>query len=145
MAQKFSKLRITSIAVSLLASLTFFWIAWSVYEEHNRIQGFEFKAVGYITKKHYSRASDGNALYFIDYEFSIEGRQKINSTNSVLKQHWDVFKVGDSLEIRYDKSNPKRNLPLYGGSGSLMYAFFVFALGLVFLIFGLMRLLHARR
>lgn len=117
--------------------------AWDVYSEYSRIEKYEGRATGTVVNKHFSHASDGNALYYLDYQFSISGSKTIKSTGSVLKRHWDVLKKDDMLEIRYDRSDPSHNLPMADSSPSLIYVFFVFLLGGVFLIFGVMRLIYS--
>jgi hypothetical protein len=127
--------------ISLLIGVFFVMASWESISEYMRVKEYAGFATGNVTNKHFSQAADGNSLYYIDYWFILADGKKISSTRSILKQHWDVLKVDDTLEIRYDKSNPNRNTPMAGGSVSLVYAFFVFILGAVFLIFGIMRLI----
>jgi hypothetical protein len=61
----------------------------------------------------------------------------------IAKQQWDLLKVDDTLEIRFDQSNPNRNIPMYGGSPSLVFAFFLLVMAGVFTIFGGSRLFHS--
>jgi hypothetical protein len=131
--------------VSLLIGTFFVMASLESYSEYARVKEYSGFAVGHVEKKHFQRASDGNSLYYLDYWFIITDSNKISSTSSILKQHWDVLQVDDTLEIRYDKSNPNRNIPLAGGSVSLVYAFFVLIFGAVFLVFGIMRLIPVFR
>jgi hypothetical protein len=64
---------------------------------------------------------------------------KISTSSGIAKQQWDTLQVNDNLEIRYDQSNPTRNIPMYGGSPSLIFAFFMLVMGGVFTLFGVSR------
>jgi len=64
---------------------------------------------------------------------------KINATSGISRQQWDTLKVDDTIEVRYDLSNPGRNIPLYGGNPSLISAFFMLVLGTVLAVFGALR------
>jgi hypothetical protein len=79
----------------------------------------------------------------MDYWFMPSGGSRISSSSVIAKQQWDVLKVDDTLEIRYDQSNPNRNIPMYGGSPSLVFAFFMLVLGAVFMLFGGSRFLNS--
>jgi Protein of unknown function (DUF3592) len=119
----------------------FFFLAgtWGAYLEYNRIQEYSGRASGHVTKKHFQTAADGSGNYYLDYWFVPSVGSKINATGGISKPQWDTLKVNDNLEIRYDPSNPNRNIPLYGGSPSLVLAFFMLVLGFVFLVFGALR------
>ena len=109
---------------------------WGAYTEYKRVQNYSGKAVGHIINKHFKTGSDGGGNYYIDYWFMSEPDSKINTSGGITKQQWDALKVNDTLEIRFNPSNPKLNMPLYGGSPSLVYAFFMMILGTIFIIFG---------
>ena len=109
---------------------------WGAYLEYNRIQEYSGRASGYITKKHFLTAADGSGNYYLDYWFVPANGSKISTSSGIAKQQWDTLQVNDNLEIRYDQSNPNRNIPMYGGSPSLVFAFFMLVLGGVFLLFG---------
>jgi hypothetical protein len=66
---------------------------------------------------------------------------KISASSIIAKQQWDMFQVDDTMEIRFDPSNPHRNIPMSGGSPSIIWAFFMLAMGLVFMVFGVSRFL----
>jgi Protein of unknown function (DUF3592). len=114
---------------------------WGAYLEYNRVQKYSGQAIGQITKKHCQVAADGSGNYYLDYWFVPSAGSKISTTSGISKQQWDTLQVNDNLEIRYDPSNPNRNIPLYGGSPSLVFAFFMLIMGAVFLIFGAFRCL----
>ena len=80
---------------------------------------------------------------FLGYWFALPDGDKVSSTSSILKQNWDSLNIDDTFEIRYDRSNPDRNIPMYGGSVSILYAIFIFLLGAVIFFFGMMRLIAA--
>ena len=129
--------------ISLVIGVFFVVAGWEACTEYMRVKEYAGISTGHVTKKHFSQAADGNSIYYLDYWYLLTDGHKVTSTNSMLKQNWDGLKVEDTLEIRYDKSNPIRNIPLYGGSVSLVYAFFVFVLGTVFIVFGVMRFIHS--
>ena len=112
---------------------------WGAYTEYKRVQDYSEKAVGHITNKHFKEGSDGGGNYYIDYWFMSSSDSKIRKSSGISKQQWDALKVNDTLEIRFDPSNPNRNTPLYGGSPSLVYAFFMLIMGVVFILFGGLR------
>ena len=116
----------------------FFFLAgsWGSYAEYKRVQDYSGRAIGHTTNKHFKLGSDGGGNYYMDYWFMPSAGSRISSSSVIAKQQWDVLKVDDTLEIRYDQSNPNRNIPMYGGSPSLMFAFFMLVLGAVFMLFG---------
>ena len=109
---------------------------WGAYLEYNRIQEYSGRASGHITKKHFLTAADGSGNYYLDYWFVPADGSKISTSSGIAKQQWDTLQVNDNLEIRYDQSNPNRNIPMYGGSPSPVMAFFMLVLGAVFMLFG---------
>jgi hypothetical protein len=116
---------------------------WGAYLEYNHMQEYSGRASGHITKKHFKLAADGSGNYYLDYWFMSSASSKISSSSVIAKQQWDVLKVDDTLEIRYDQSNPNRNIPMYGGSPSLVFAFFMLVMGAVFILFGGSRFLNS--
>ena len=112
---------------------------WGAYLDYNRVQEYSGRASGHVTKKHFQTAADGSGNYYLDYWFVPSDGSKISATSGISKQQWDTLQVNDNLEIRYDPSNPHRSIPMYGGSPSLVLAFFMLVLGAVFLIFGASR------
>ena len=97
---------------------------------------YEGRAIGHITNKNFKLGSDGGGNYYIDYWFMPSAGSKISATSIIAKPQWDILQVNDTLEIRYDQSNPNRNIPMYGGSPSIIFAFFMLVLGVVFMLFG---------
>lgn len=138
---KISTTRILLGLLSTIIGLFFIVAAWEAFEEYNRVKSYDGYAVGHVTQKHFQRASDGNTTYSLDYWFALPDGDKVSSTNSILKQNWDSLKIDDTFEIRYDRSSPSRNIPMYGGSVSILYAIFIFLLGAVIFFFGMMRLI----
>ncbi len=119
--------------------------SWGSYSEYRRIDNYHGRAVGHITDKDSKLGSDGGGSYYIHYWFMSSVGSKINTSSVIAKQQWDVLKVDDTLEVRFDQSNPNRNIPLYGGSPSLVYSFFMMVMGSVFFIFGGSRLFYSFR
>jgi hypothetical protein len=117
--------------------------SWGSYAEYTRVQDYSGRAIGHATNKHFKLGSDGGGNYYMDYWFISSAGSKISSSSVIAKQQWDVLKVDDTLEIRYDQSSPNRNIPMYGGSPSLVFAFFMLVLGAVFMLFGGSRFLHS--
>jgi hypothetical protein len=109
---------------------------WGSYSDYNRLQEYSGRAIGHITKKHFQTAADGSGNYYLDYWFLPAAGGKISVSSVLAKQQWDILQVDDTMEIRYDQSNPNRNIPMYGGSPSLVMAFFMLVLGTVFILFG---------
>lgn len=126
--------------ISLVISFFFIITGVEAYKEYAREQGYNGVSTGYVIKKHYQRASDGNSIYYLDYWFAIADGRRINSTNRISKENWDHLKTNDALGIRYDQADPNRNIPLYGGHLSPIYIFFIAVFGIVFLVFGVMRI-----
>jgi len=115
--------------------------SWEAYSEYKRVQDYSGRAIGHITKKYFQTAADGGGNYYLDYWFMSSAGSKISASNFIAKQQWDMFQVADTMEIRFDRSNPHRNIPMVGGSPSLVWAFFMLAMGLSFFVFGVSRFL----
>ena len=123
----------------------FLYGSWGGYAEYKRVKDYTGHAVGHVTNKHFKLGADGGGNYYMDYWFMPSAGSKIIARSIVAKQQWDVLKVDDTMEIRFDKSNPNRSIPMYGGSPSLAYSFFMLVLGAVFMLFGLLRLINSFR
>jgi hypothetical protein len=117
--------------------------SWGAYLEYNRVKEYSGRASGQVTRKHSQTAADGSGNYYLDYWFAPSNESKISTSSGISKQQWDALQVGDTLEIRYDASNPKRSIPMYGSSPSLVFAFFTLVLGAVFMFFGGSRFLKS--
>ena len=139
---RISKAGIFASLITIMIGTFCIYTSWEAYSEYKRISEYDGYTTGYVTKKHFSRASDGKSTYYLDYWFSTATAQKVNATGIISKQQWELLKVDDSLEVRYSLSHPDHNLPKYGGSVSLAYVFFLFLLGAVFLVYGIMRIIH---
>ena len=125
--------------ISVCVGCFFLAGTWGAYLDYNRVQEYSGRAGGHITKKHFQTTADGSGKYYLDYGFVSADGYKISATSSMTKQQWDTLQVGDSLEVRFDPSNPHNNIPLYGRSPSLVLAFFMLVLGAVFILFGCSR------
>lgn len=136
---KLSASRIVGVVISLVIGGVFLAGSWGAYLDYNRVQEYSGRASGHVTKKHFQTAADGSGNYYLDYWFVPSDGSKISATSGISKQQWDTIQVNDNLEIRYDPSNANCNIPMYGGSPSLVLAFFMLVLGAVFLIFGASR------
>lgn len=142
---KISKSGIIASLVTIVIGTFCIYTSWEGYSEYRRISEYGGYATGYVAKKHFSRASDGKSTYYLDYWFLPASGEKVNTTGIISKQQWELLKMGDSLEVRYSLPHPERNVPKYGGSVSLVYVFFLFLLGAVFLVYGIMRIMQMFR
>jgi subtilase family serine protease len=124
------------VFISCGIGLFFLAGSWGAYSEYKRVQDYSGRAIGHITKKYFQTTADGSGKYYLDYWFMSSGSSKVNASSVIAKQQWETLQVKDNLEIRYDQSNPDRNIPLYGNSPSLVFAFFMLVLGAVFILFG---------
>jgi hypothetical protein len=113
------------------------------YSDYNRLQTYSERAMGHITKKHFQTTTDGSGNYYLDYWFLPAAGSKISVSSVTAKQQWDMLQLDDTMEIRYDQSNPHRNIPMYRGSPSLVLAFFMLVLGAVFILFGGLRFFNS--
>jgi len=121
---------------------------WGSYSDYNRLQKYSGRAIGHITKKHFQTSADSNGNYYLDYWFLPAAGGKISVSSVIAKQQWYMLQVDDTMEIRYDPSDPNRNIPMYGGSPSLVMAFFMLVMGTVFMLFGSSRffnIFHKRK
>jgi len=133
------KTSISSIIIGLVCigvGLFFLAGSWGAYSKYKSVQDYGGRTIGHITKKHFQTAADRGGNYYVDYWFMSSAGSKISASSIIAKQQWDMFQVDDTMEIRFDRSNPHRNIPMYGGSPSLVWAFFMLAMGLVFMVFG---------
>ena len=137
---KISFSRVLWGVICLGVGLFFLAGSWGSYAEYQRVQNYDGRAIGHITNKHFKLGSDGGGNYYVDYWFMPSTNSKISATGMIAKQQWEILKVDDTFEIRYDRSNPNLNIPMYGGSPSLVFSFFMFILGAVFILFGSLRL-----
>jgi len=137
---KISFSRVLWGVICLGVGLFFLAGSWGSYAEYQRVQNYDGRAIGHITSKHFKLGSDGGGNYYVDYWFMPSTNSKISATGMIAKQQWEILKVDDTFEIRYDRSNPNLNIPMYGGSPSLVFSFFMFILGAVFILFGSLRL-----
>ncbi len=139
---KISFSRIIFGFISLGVGCFFLAGTWGAYLEYSQVKEYTGQATGQVTKKNFQTSGEGSGNYYLEYLFteSFNGN-KISAGSLISKQQWDALKVGDTIEIRYDRSNPQRNIPLYGRSPSLVFAFFMLVLGAVFIAFGISRFL----
>jgi hypothetical protein len=132
---------ILGVLISIGVGCFFLISTWYAYLDYAHMQNYSGQAIGQVINKHFQIAADGGGNYYLDYSFVPASGSKIDTTGSISKQQWDALQVDDKLAIRYDPANPKRNIPLYGGSPSLVFAFFMLVLGAVFILFGVSRFL----
>jgi len=137
---KISFSRVLWGVICLGVGLFFLAGSWGSYAEYQRVQNYDGRAIGHITSKHFKLGSDGGGNYYVDYWFMPSADGKISATGIIAKQQWEMLKVDDTFEIRYDRSNPNLSIPMYGGSPSLVFSFFMLILGAVFILFGSLRL-----
>jgi hypothetical protein len=131
--------------ISICVGIFLLFGAWEACLDYNHIQEYSGRASGHVTKKHFQTAADGIGNYYLDYSFTSSDGIKIIASNNISKQQWDALQVNDNLEIKYDPVNPNRSMPIYGSNPSLVFAFFIFILGVVFLAFGVSRFISIFR
>lgn len=143
-----SKFSVSGIFWGLICisiGLFFLFGSWDAYSEYRRVQDYSGRTIGHITDKYFKRGSDGGGNYYLDYWFMSSAGNKINASGTIAKQQWDVLRVDDTMEIRYDQSDPNRNIYMYGGSPSLVFVFFMLLMGTVFMFFGCLRFFKSFR
>lgn len=132
------------IGVICLGIGYFFLVAsWGAYLQYQRLADYDGRAIGRVTQKYSKTSADSGGNYYLDYWFMTSAGGKISASAIISKQQWDMLRIDDILEIRFNLSNPHQNTPMHGGNASLAYAFFMLFLGAVFIIFGLSRLLNS--
>ena len=119
--------------------------SWGSYAEYKRVRGYEGLTIGHITGKHFKLGSDEGGNYYIEYWFVPFAGGKVSASSVIAKQQWDMLRIDDTLEVRFDKSNPNRSIPMYGGGPSLVFSFFTLVLGGAFLLFGTPRFINGFR
>ncbi len=123
--------------ICLIIGFFLIYGSWAAYSEYRRVQGYVGQGVGTVINKYYEQSSDGSANYYIEYSFMPTSEApRIVSKSIMIKHQWDSLEVDDNLDIRFDESNPARSIPLYGGSPSLLFGFFMVLMALVFIFFG---------
>ncbi len=116
---------------------------WWSYVDYSRLKSYDGQTTAYITKKYTRTATDGRVQHCLDYSFASAAGKKIDVSATVSRERWNAFQVKDSLEIRYDPSDPSRHLPIYEPGSSPAFAFFMLIMGAVFLAFGGSRLFYS--
>lgn len=129
--------------VCVCVGLFFLYGSWGSYTTYKNVRNYQGRAVGHITNKYFHLGSDGGGNYYVAYWFMASPGNKITASSIIAKQQWDILRVDDTFEIRFDLSNPKRNIPMYGGSPSFVFAFFMLVMAGVFIIFGGSRLFYS--
>jgi len=107
-----------------LRRIIFLYGSWGSYTTYKNVRNYQGRAVGHITNKYFQLGSDGGGNYYVAYWFMASPGNKITASSIIAKQQWDILRVDDTFEIRFDLSNPKRNIPMYGGSPSFCFCFF---------------------
>ena len=142
------KISVSGIITGLICiGVGYFFLAgaWGSYLNYDRLKDYSGQTSGFVTKKHIQTSADGKVQYYLDYWFLPAAGGKIIVSGTVSKQQWDSFQVNDTLEIRYDSSEPDRHIPMYEPSSSPAWAFFMLLMGAVFLLFGGSRLFYSFR
>jgi hypothetical protein len=105
---------------------SFFIILWLVLHlHHTKILNEGNRAMAEITGKRTRREETGTrdnrreyTSHKITYTFKTENGEVISGISAVLKEYYVRLMIGDSIEIAYDRGNPKNNLPVEGRTGS---------------------------
>lgn len=103
----------------------FFIILWlGLYLHRTKILNEGNRAMAEITGKQTRRKTTSGrskrkyTSRKIKYTFKTENGEVISGISAMLKEYYERFMIGDSIEIAYDRENPKNNLPVEGRSGS---------------------------
>jgi hypothetical protein len=111
---------------------------WGAYHLDTSIERHGGRAIGYVTKKIFLSASDGDSDYILEYRFALPSGEPMNARRGVSKELWSSLKEGESLVVLYQHENPNRNFPAGAGVTSFGVMLFVAVLGIVFVVFGLL-------
>jgi hypothetical protein len=104
----------------------FFIILWlGLYLHHTKILREGNRAMAEITGKRTRREETGMrdnrrqyTSHKIKYTFKTENGEVISGICTILTEYYERLKIGDSIEIAYDREKPKNNLPVEGRTGS---------------------------
>ena len=94
--------------------------------------------MGHVTGKQVAKAADGDSDFYVDYSFAIADGRIVTASRGISKADWERVRVGQTIEIRYDRDNPNRNVPAGMGNTSLGVITFTSVLGIVLGIAGML-------
>jgi len=133
---------ILSGVIFSVIGLFFLMGAWYAYLDLTEIQKYDGTATGIILNKYSQTGADGGANYYLTYSFAPAGGNQIASNGRMNKQQWESVKEGDQLQIKYRMADPSKNIPLQNDGSSIIYIFLILILSLVFIIFGILRMIR---
>ena len=110
-------------SVFLVAGLGGVVAAWGAYLTDAAIERSGARAVAQLDQKFIVGPDDGD--HVVRYRFQPAEGPAIDTTLSIGTELWQDLREGQSLEIRYDADNPKRNFPAGAGVASPWLAVFI--------------------
>jgi hypothetical protein len=125
-------------ALFFLVGLVVLVGSWAAYSLDTSIERHGGRAVGYVTKKTFLFAADGDSDYVLEYRFALPSGERMNAQRTVSKELWSGLEESQSFVVLYHPENPNRNFPLGAGVTSFRVTLLVSVLGAVFLVFGLL-------
>ena len=112
--------------------------SWGAYVSDSGIQESGGRSMGHVTGKQVAKAADGDSDFYVDYSFAIADGRIVTASRGISKADWERVRVGQTIEIRYDRDNPNRNFPAGMGNTSLGVITFTSVLGIVLGIAGML-------
>ena len=131
-----SKLALVMGVVFLLVGLGGVVGSWGAYVTDTNIERSGPRATGRLVKKLFLGAADGDSDYVLEYRFETPSGQSVTASRGVSKELWASLREGESREVRYSASNPKRNFPAGAGVTSIGVTIFVSVVASLFAVFG---------
>jgi len=116
-----------------------------IFSEYQRTKDCRTMILGKVLNKDFTRALDGNTVYRVRYSFTPPGGGEIHADGIISKSLWDILKINDDIQVKFNPVKPENNFPAESGGASLILVFFTFLFGFVFLLFGMSRIVSALR
>lgn len=110
--------------------------SWGAYSTDTAIERSGPRATGYLIKKLFLAAADGDSDYMLEYKFETASGQTVTASRGVSKALWMSLREGETLEVRYSASNPARNFPAGGGVTSIGVTIFISVIASILGVFG---------
>lgn len=123
-------------AFFLLFGVGFLVAAWGAYSTDTNIQRSGLIAEGQLEKKLFMEVADGDSDYILEYWFKPQQGATIKASRNVSEALWDSVHEGQTIQIKYSASNPKRNFPAGAGATSIAVAIFASVIAALLAILG---------
>lgn len=120
-----------------MVGLVFAVGVWGAYILDTRIEREGYSSTAKITRKYIGADEDGTD-YRVEYRFQVPGKEEsILGSHSQRETQWRALKIGDPIEVYFQKENPLRNFPIGGGVTSLGLSIAITVVGVIFMLVGL--------